>query len=177
MAQKDSTLTQDRLKELLHYCPETGVFTWLIKPYKQPMNVGDVAGSKSKDNQTYYISIKLNKKSYKAHRLAFLYMTGAWPRYQIDHDDGNGLNNKWLNLNDATAGDNQKNRRRNKNNKSGLTGVFFDTQSNKLKAQIKVNSVNMHLGYFIDFFEACCARKSAENKHNFHVNHGVQRLL
>jgi len=74
-------ITQARLKELLNYDPETGIFTRLTYG-KGNFYIGSVAGGRTKNR---YIAINLDKKIYLAHRLAHLYMTGEWPKDQIDH--------------------------------------------------------------------------------------------
>ena len=73
-------LTQERLKELLHYDPETGYFTWKISP-NNAVKVGSVAGT----SMNNYIRIIIDHKAYLAHRLAFLYMEGYFPEHEVDH--------------------------------------------------------------------------------------------
>jgi len=92
-------ITQKELKELLHYNPDTGIFTRLIKTASS-VQIGDVAGCKHKANG--YIIINVLGIPYRAHRLAWLYMTGRWPKHQVDHDDHIRHNNKWSNLFEAT---------------------------------------------------------------------------
>ena len=79
-------LTQERLKEVLHYDPETGIFMWLVAPNGR-IRVGMEAGS-SHDG---YIGIKVDRILYKAHRLAWFYMTGEWPANDVDHWDRNNF--------------------------------------------------------------------------------------
>ena len=112
-------ITQKELKQLLHYEPETGVFTWL-QDRSDKVKAGDVAGGKG----TAYKRICLNYKNYQAHRLAFLYMTGEWPQHMVDHIDGDPSNNKWSNLRQANAYQNARNKATQSNNKSGHVGIW-----------------------------------------------------
>jgi hypothetical protein len=91
---KSNNLTQDRLKELLHYDPVTGVFTRLTKAARC-VNIGDTAGFVASNG---HVHIKINSKGYSAHQLAWLYITGEWSKTQINHNDGNSLNNWFDNL-------------------------------------------------------------------------------
>ena len=161
-------ITQTELKEILNYNPDTGVFTWLVKPSSK-VNVGDIAGY---TNEKGYIRIRVNKKRYMAHRLAWLFMTGYWPKKEIDHIDHIRGNNKWGNLREATHQENGKNQKLHKSNKSGVCGVHWNKHNKSWDAQIMVRGKQMPLGQFKDKFEAVCARKSAERKNNFHKNHG-----
>lgn len=99
-------LTQARLKELIHYDPDTGMFRSLVNygPRKRipPGPIGVIA----KD----YVRIMIESKPYCAHRIAWLYMTGRWPEHEIDHKDRNPFNNKWRNLREATRSQNNVNR-------------------------------------------------------------------
>jgi len=98
-------------------------------------------------------------------------MTGVWPKNQIDHDDHVRNNNRWANLKETTHQENAKNKSLYMRNKSGVSGVRL--YKDRWVTQITVNKKQAHLGSFTDFFEACCARKSAEHKYSFHINHGV----
>lgn len=167
--EKEAKLNQKQLKEILHYNPESGVFTW-IKKTARNIRIGSIADNI--DTENGYSRINIYEESYKAHRLAWLYMSGEWPEAQIDHEDHIRHNNKWLNLRKATHQENSKNRSLNKNNTSGCAGVCFSKNRNKWRSYIKINGALISLGSFIDKFDSICARKSAENKYGFHENHG-----
>ncbi|MCK9994454.1 MAG: hypothetical protein Dbin4_02974, partial [Alphaproteobacteria bacterium] len=102
---KMAELTQSRLKELLHYDPDTGVFTRRVQTSSNA-RVGDVAGCLHPEG---YRHIQIDGKRYAAHRLAWLYMTGEWPTNQLDHLNGVRDDNRWGNLREATHGQNQQN--------------------------------------------------------------------
>lgn len=106
MKKNEKQLTVVQLKELLHYNPETGVFTW-ARSVGQRARIGRVAGSKVPSG---YIKISVSKRVYSAHRLAWLYMTGSWPENEIDHVDNNPSNNAFSNLRAATKSQNAQNR-------------------------------------------------------------------
>ena len=134
----------------LRYDPDTGIFT----------RRGKRAGTLySNGRGKTYIRISINHKKYFAHRLAFLFMNKSFPVNQVDHEDGNGINNKWSNLHEATPKENSQNRRLSKNNKSGYHGIYFDECSNKYRSQIKIDGKTTHIGYFTDIFDAICSRK------------------
>jgi hypothetical protein len=166
-------LTQERLKELLHYCPETGVFTW-IKGKRR----GKVAGSiVVKHNGKRYLSISVDNKPYKAHRLAFLYVDGELPAHGVDHEDGNGLNNCFKNIKPATTEENGRNYRLYQTNTSGAAGVYWYTGKKLWSAEIYHDRKRVRLGYFRDKEEAIAVRKEAEKKYGYHENHGTERPL
>jgi hypothetical protein len=161
------SLTQERLKELLHYDPETGVFTWIGTKARRICN-GDEAGSIRKPNSSglAYRLININYNPEYAHRLAWLYMTGNIPEDQIDHKDGDGTNNRWANLRPCSDGQNKRNTRKPKTNKSGFKGVAFHSQRQKWRAYISINGRQIHLGLFDTPSEAYAARcRSAADVH------------
>lgn len=140
-------LTAARLREVLHYDPETGVFTWLVR--RRPRTkVGDVAGGFSESAGAVIIGI--NNRHRRGHRLAWLYMYGVWPQEQIDHIDGNPANNRLCNLREADQSLNMQNlHRATKRNKAGLLGVYRDKRSGTYRAQIWFNGKTHYLGYFL----------------------------
>jgi hypothetical protein len=148
-------ITRDRLKELLSYDPEAGVFCWLVQTSNRA-KLGGVAGYR---HRTGYIYIGVDGKRYRAHRLAWLYMTGKWPKC-LDHCDLDGCNNAFANLREATHSQNQANRRHQINNKAGIKGVYFNEYMQKWQSCICKDQRSRHLGYF-DSKEAAAAAYAA----------------
>jgi hypothetical protein len=136
-------ITQEELKQNFHYDELTGIFTY--KKNIASKKVGDVAGNV---NSKGYIRIGINYATHKAHRLAWLYMTGSFPQYQVDHINGNKEDNRWCNLREATNAENQCNKSLSIRNKSGLKGVSWDKKANKWRAQSTLNNIKKYLGMF-----------------------------
>ncbi|UYE95850.1 hypothetical protein KNLIENLN_00037 [Sinorhizobium phage NV1.1.1] len=135
---KDNSLTQQRLKELLHYDPETGKFTRLVAR-RGIAKEGAVAGSLHSKG---YIRITIGDNEYLAHRLAFLYMTGNWPEFQVDHKDLDKVNNAWDNIRESTSTQNNANKAG-----RGQTGFKGVTKSRgNFRAMISINGKQCHLG-------------------------------
>lgn len=146
-------LTAERLREVLHYNPDTGVFTWLWRadgPAQWNTRwVGKVAGARSKAaDGRVYLYIGIDGQRFKAHRLAFLYMEGMWPADLIDHEDTDGINNAWRNLREADDAQNQANARRSKANTSGFKGASFCKRSGRFQATITYGGRNKNLGSY-----------------------------
>lgn len=146
-------LTQERLKEMLSYDPKTGHWTWLVDTKtgrgagRVHMKAGSQAGAVS--HAKGYRKIGIDGQRYLAHRLAFLWMTGEWPKHQVDHIDGDGGNNAWNNLRDVTRSVNMQNRKRaTKDSLTGILGVTFNRNRQKWVAQITINNAPKGLGYF-----------------------------
>lgn len=137
-------LTIERLKELLHYDPETGVFTWILvrrggRPGKEAGNIHKVHG---------YRSLMIDSKEHKCHRLAWFYMTGEWPKEHVDHINSDRSDNRWCNLREATHSQNMMNRGRLPQNRSGLKGVSFNKQSGKWRSEGECGGKRFYLGAF-----------------------------
>jgi len=162
-------LAQKEIKELLHYDPDTGDFTWLIIPSNN-VKIGDVTGWP--DKRDGYMRIKVKGKQYLSHRLAWFCVHGVWPRHEIDHINHDRSDNRIVNLREATRLENMRNASRYKTNTSGVTGVYWHKPTKKWQASIAVEGKLLYLGLDVDKFESICARKSAENRYNFHSNHG-----
>ena len=139
-------LTQARLKKLLHYEPETGVFTWKVRPsLKSRRRAGDVAGCRW--NKPPRRVIGIDGTNYLAYRLAFLFMTGEFPLLGVDHKDTDPSNDAWDNLREASDEINQQNRRRpSKKNRCGLLGV--SKKRNGYCAQISIDKKQTYIGTF-----------------------------
>ena len=155
-------LTQKRLKEILVYNPETGVFGWSMS--RSGVKKGTNAGCDRGDG---YIIIKIDYTLYLAHRLAWLYQNGSFPSGDIDHINRSRSDNRISNLREISNKCNAKNCKISKNNKSGVTGVTFYKPQKKWHARIKVNFEEFHLGYFKEFHKAVSARWEAEKKYGF----------
>lgn len=172
---KEQQLCADKLRRLLAYDSETGKFVWRHQAKTIGKNRASIGAgclvSCASDN-TAYIRIKIGVFSYCAHRLVYLYMTGNWPQGQVDHINGNGLDNRWANLRDVSSQENRMNKRKMSNNKSGICGVYLRSDTGDYRAEIRLHGRKRHLYNGPDFFEACCARKSAEARLGFHPNHG-----
>jgi len=158
----------DRLRQILSYCPETGLFKWNAT-LSNRAKAGDVAGS---PNTKGYISIKVEGKQYKAHRLAWYFVYGKDPgTNEIDHHDLDKGNNRIGNLRLATRKQNNENIPKPKNNTSGFRGVSFQKGDGAWTAYIYHNKKRIHLGRFGDVEHAAMARKKAEAE--FFTHHGI----
>ena len=162
-------LTQERLKEVLHYNPLTGNFTWRVK-VAQRVKVGDIAGTV---NNYGYIRITIDGKLYMAHRLVWLYLYGYFPSKQIDHINHDRADNRLINLRCVTNAENLKNQSKFSNNTSGVTGVCWHKLKQKWVVRININDKRLNLGYTPDFDIAVAMRKASERKYGYHENHGV----
>lgn len=156
-------LTQQRLKELLHYNPNTGVWTWLVTR-NHLAKMGDVAGGVRDQGRYKGWFISVDNRQYPASRLAFLYMTGKWPKGLVDHENGQELDCRWTNLREATYAQNSQNQGVRKNNTSGVSGVH-EISPGKWRARIGVNRKRIDLGVFGSKDEAVAARQDAVKKH------------
>lgn len=101
-------LTASRLREVVHYDPATGLFT--NRAPRKKIRVGDLAGTV--DVESGYVALGIDRKRHYGHRLAFLYMTGAFPVGQADHINGDRSDNRWANLRDVPRQTNQQNKRK-----------------------------------------------------------------
>ena len=161
-------LTQSELRALLDYNPDTGAFTW--RNGRSNMATGAVAGT---NHNQGYVQVSVGDKLYLAHRLAFLWMTGEWPAYQVDHINGDRADNRWINLRNATNQENAHNHGElPRHNTSGFLGVSYYKRDGSWQGRIQVDGRKRHLGYFATPELAHAAYLKA--KHELHPTH--QRL-
>lgn len=153
-------LTQERLRELLDYDPETGFFTWVTR--RNGIHVGQTAGHV---NNHGYVQIRIDGRSYQAHRLAWLWMVGALPTDHVDHINRDRADNRWGNLRLASRSQNMGNRSISRNNTSGVKGVIWHKDAGKWMACIKINGKRRYLGYFLDIDAAAAAYADAARQH------------
>jgi len=159
-------LTQEQVQSFLNYNPESGVFVWKIRA-RQP---GDVAGWK--DKKSGYIKIKVARHSAYAHQLAWLHTFGEWPSRMVDHINQNKADNRIANLRLAGPVINGRNQKLFATNTSGVCGVAWHKHKESWVVQIMGPSGREYLGSFKSLFDAACARKSAERRIGYSVNHG-----
>lgn len=165
-----NNLTPQRIKELLHYGPETGIFTWKVATSRR-IRIGDVAGSITSAG---YRVIWVTGTKYRAHRLAWLYVYGEFPHDEIDHINGDKLDNRIINLRDVTRAENSRNSRVRKDNTSGVMGVSWSKDRKKWLVLITVDGKQKNLGLYEDIELAALVRCEAEVRYGYHKNHGRQ---
>lgn len=163
-------VTAERLRELVIYDKDTGIFRWRVDRFcGKHMHIltakaGDVAGSTDEDG---YHMLTIDAKRYQASRLAWVYVTGAWPEYDIDHIDTNPSNNRFANLRDVSPTVNLQNRKRaQRNNKVGLLGVSKRKTGGRKKwiAQIAFGGKHKYIGAFETPEEAHAAYLAAKRE-------------
>lgn len=163
-------MTQDELKCLMHYDPDTGIFTSKIKRGK--VTVGKKVGTLNPLNG--YLKCCVNRKQYQMHRLAWLYVYGKFPDKEIDHINGIKTDNRISNLRDVTPSENQHNKwKAQSNNKSGLLGAFYVKREGRYMSYISCNKKRHYLGLFDTdqkaheaYMEAKIKLHTSANRHN-----------
>lgn len=158
-------VTADRLRSVLDYNPDTGVFIWKVG-LSPVAPAGSVAGTISKRGRRH---IAIDGIVFSAHRLAWVYVHGEWPVKQVDHRNLDRLDNRIDNLRLATNQQNAANRRALRNNRLGIKGVGISTlrvrKPQRYRARIRVNDRLIHLGYFATPEAALAAYDSAARLH------------
>lgn len=155
-------ITQQRLHELFDYNPEIGIL--INKVRRGSQHAGTQAGYLNKDG---YFRININKRLYLAHRLAWLYVYGELPEY-IDHINRIPTDNRISNLRPVTKKQNQENREKQANNKSGYKGVSWDTNRKKWFVCINNNYKTVALGRYENLEDAYKAYCNAAAKYHTH---------
>ena len=135
-------ITQSQLKAMIDYNPETGEMYW--RERKQGRKFGLLGSLDGKG----HLRICINGKQHAAHRLAWLYVHGEWPKDQIDHINCVKTDNRIANLREATNAENMRNVGKQSNNTSGIKGVSWHKHTRKWRATIKVDGKSKHLGLF-----------------------------
>jgi hypothetical protein len=157
-------LTQARLKELFEYDLGTGLFRRRVRCGR--CKAGEIAGSTVSEGHggKTYVMICVDYVTYYAHQLAFLYVLGYIP-LGVDHENGDGEHNWWLNLREATQTQNMQNARRPVRNKCGVKGVYWHTKDQRWMARIAVNKRRIFLGNFENIEDAAVAYAQAARQH------------
>ena len=156
-------LTQERLKKLLHYDPETGIWTWL--QWRSQMPPGSRAGTRRTDGRWI---INVQGRRYLCSRLAFFYMTGEWPAVLVDHINRDGGDDRWCNLRSATFSQNSSNKKMRSNNTTGYIGVQWSEERQKWVVYVN----QQYVGRYTNLDEAVKAR-------DYHtaIKHGAFAVL
>ena len=171
-------ITQEIVREFLDYDSDTGKLTWKRRDRKwfSSENSFSVWNSRFSEKEAFtaisnrgYFQGRIIDTTYLKHRVIWFWMTGNWPKEQINHINHDRLDNRWYNLREISNQGNCRNQSLRKTNKSGCIGIYFDKKYQKWKATI---GKNIHLGYFNLLEDAVNARKEAEVKYGFHFNHG-----
>lgn len=183
---KNIELTQEIVRELLDYNPETGFLYWKKRNIKW-FEDGKVS---AKNRQTAWNNRHSGKEAfytlredgykqgylfyipYLTHRIIWLYMTGEWPENDVGHNNHIRSDNRFENLNAETRIENLRNQSIRTNNKTGVIGVCWNKSINKWMSTITVEGRSIYLGSSEDFEYMIKLRKEAELKYGFHENHG-----
>ena len=151
-----------RLLEVVSYDPSSGVFTRCLddKPIGRPDRKG-------------YLLFSVCNQNYRAHRLAWLYMTGSWPSAEIDHINGDPGDNRWANLRQCNHQQNNHNQPMRRNNTSGVKGVSWNSRARKWHVQVCLNYKIHNGGLYETLTEADAAARALRLRlHGEFANHG-----
>jgi hypothetical protein len=171
-----SSLTQSKLKELVTYDPETGIFRWNER--SSPQFNGKFAGKEcgyihTEKSGATYTYIEILAAPYQAGRLAWLYMTGEWP-IQIDHQNQIGTDNSWKNLRNVSQSTNLRNQPMRSTNTSGIMGVCWDDRKKRWIVQVTINRKQR----CASFRSKELAIETAQEWYKaagYHANHGSEK--
>jgi len=161
---KAESLTQERLKKALYYNPDTGIFTWNegASLTEEDRLFNQEAGCLTSNG---YIQIRLDNKSFGAHRLAWLYTYGYLPEKGISHIN-HIRNENWIkNLQEVSRKCNLRKQKISATSKSGIAGVYWSIRNKKWQVQIGVNNKQIYIGHYEILFDAAKARYAAEQKY------------
>lgn len=162
-------LTAQRLRALLTYDRDTGIFKWDVN-LNGAAKRGSIAGTIDTNG---YVSIKIDKKFYRGHRLAWLYVYGVWPEKYLDHINHVTTDNRIENLRECDNSQNQCNQRVQKKSKSGTKGVTWHKATGKWQVQCKLNGKNYHGGTFASLDEA--VKVCADLRKSIHKEFACER--
>ena len=160
-------LSADFARSILRYEDETGLLYWRsrsdIPPRVDKRMAGRVAGCLCK--RRGYILVGIQGVDYLAHRLVWLIVTGEFPADGLDHKDGNKQNNRFGNLRPSDQSQNMSNRGKQRNNKSGYKGVYFDKSTGRWVANIMVQKRTIYLGRYNTPEDAARAYNVSAKRH------------
>lgn len=166
-------ITAEELRRILSYDHETGLWTWLPRSLRPGLERIDRGWNTRFSWKP--VAIRLDRRGYQiiafapynnifAHRLAWFYITGKWPAEELDHINGNPLDNRMINLREATRKQNMINQKTRSNNTSGVKGVSWSKKSGAWYAYINKDKIMYSLGMFDNIDDAIRTRKEAERE-------------
>jgi len=170
----------DRLHDWFDYDAETGSLKWKVRKWTDFTDHRDwiwfcgrfscrEAGTSHSDG---YRRVGIQRKPFRAHRIIWALQTGSWPAFELDHINHDRADNRWENLRAAPGSINDMNQSRQRNNTSGVTGVYYHKRDRKWRAQVKLNGKHVFAKCFATKAEAISAVLAARKFHKFHPNHG-----
>lgn len=145
----DIPLTATRLREIVSYDLGSGFFTRLV-----PVGNAKAGVVIARPSPVGYLRMRVDGKLYTMHRLAWLYVTGDWPPYGVDHVNGVKTDNRFSNLRAADQSQNAQNLSSKTSAKSGYRGSYFDKKSRRWQAKLIVKGKRISLGYYATAIEA-----------------------
>lgn len=160
-------LSTDEIRNLLSYDPQTGVFVWRISTSPKAQ-----AGANAGCRSGKYWRIGIGGRPYPAHRLAWLYMNGEFPDGEIDHVNGDCLDNRIVNLRAVSHLENMRNSPLRSDNSHGVPGVYLNPRTGRWYAQSCHGGKNKHIGSFDSLEAAAAARSIFQDDNGYHQNHG-----
>jgi len=172
VSNREASLTAERLRELLHYDPDTGEWRWL-KTLSNRAPAGSIAGSTCDGHAI----IAIGRRIHYCHRLAFLYMTGEWPKGDVLWRNGDRMDNRWANLLNVSRSESAMARATSSRNTSGVKGVSWSEWHQKWLTYITVRGKRINLGHFEHIEDAVTVRKQAEEKYFSRVSALVNSKL
>lgn len=154
-------ISHEELKAMFAYDAETGILS--RRTYRCGRAViGAQVGWKDAKG---YLRVRIGDRTYAVHRLAWFYVTGEWPKNQIDHHDLDKANNRFLNLRDATNAQNKCNQNVRADSETGIKGVSQDKRTGRYRAYIGIDGKRRSLGFFASKEEAAEARRTGQHHH------------
>ncbi|EOU9504825.1 TPA: HNH endonuclease [Pseudomonas aeruginosa] len=182
-------LGQEELGQLLTYDPDSGLLRWKEKPLlglpsdrlAKGWNrkfASAVAGTRKQSAGKEYTQINIKGRYYPCHRIIWVMVHGAIDEtLVIDHINGDGRDNRLINLRLVTHSQNQRNQVKRRTNSSGVTGVYRCCNTGKWTGQITVDGRHLSIGSYALLEDAAKARKRLEREHGYHPLHGMAASL
>ena len=163
-------LTLERARKYLRFEPIEGKLYW--RRSERRARAGREAGGIQQRSTLKYRLVGIDGKAYLTHRLVWFLTFGTWPKEEIDHWNGNGLDNRLSNLREVTHQENHRNKRMRADNTSGITGAHWSKRARKWETRIRVAGRDIYLGCFNNLQDAAMVRERANIKYGFTARHG-----